>query len=226
LRSRIIAALGALFNFLTLNIVLLVLSAPIVTIPVTAIAAWVALDRWRGDGEDRVLREFFTAFRSTPVLRTTLAVGVPLAVVAAAVEEVHYFAHGNNLDARACFGLGLASLVIALTSLGYVLLLVARQSPRPAAEIWSISISLALRNLFVTGPLFLVELGAATFIALLDPALLVIGLPIVVLALMRRTAQFGVGRGSPPRGGPSGYLVPQRRPNVPTNGTARGPSPR
>jgi hypothetical protein len=198
-RSRIMAALSSLFNFLTLNIVVLLISVPIVTIPVTAIAAWVALDRWRGAGEDRVVREFFIALRSRPVLRTTPVVAVPLAVIAAATEEVHYFAHGNNLEARACFGLGLASLVIASTAIGYVMLLVAKQSSLSAAEIWSISIRLALRNLFVTGPLFLVEIGAATFLTLLDPALVVIGLPIALLALMRRTAQFGLDKASPAR---------------------------
>jgi hypothetical protein len=202
-RSRIMAALSSLFNFLTLNIIVVLLSVPIVTIPVTAIAAWVALDRWRGAGEDRVVREFFIALRSRPVVRTTLVVGMPLVVVAGAVEEVHYFAHGNNLEARACFGLGLASLVIASTALGYVLALVAKQSALPAAELWSTSIRLALRNLFVTGPLFLVEIGAATFLTLLDPALVVIGLPIALLALMRRTAQFGLDKASPARSGPA-----------------------
>ena len=57
-RSRIMVALGSLFNFLLLNLALLITSLPVVTLPLAVVATWTALDRWRCDGEDRVVREF------------------------------------------------------------------------------------------------------------------------------------------------------------------------
>jgi hypothetical protein len=114
--------------------------------------------------------------------------------MAVTVEEVHYFVRGDSLGDRVCFGLGLAAFVIALTSLGYILLLVARGAQGQASEIWSLGIRLAVRNLVVTGPLFLVEMVVAALLALLDPPLLLIGLPVALFWLMRLTAQFGLRR--------------------------------
>jgi hypothetical protein len=189
-----VAALAWIFNLLVLNLALLLASLPVVTVPVATNAAWTALDRWRSGGEDRVVREFVSALRSGQPLRTTLLVGVPLAVTAISVEEVHYFLRGGGLMARACFGLGLAALVVSLTALGYVLLLVARSpSPAPGA-LWSLCIRLAVRNLFVTGPLFLIEIVGAALLALADPALVLIGLPITLVCVMRATAQYGFRR--------------------------------
>jgi hypothetical protein len=193
-RSRVMAALSSLFNLLMLNLVFLVVCLPVVTVPIAVNGAWTALDRWRAGGEDRVAREFLIAIRSGPVLRTTLLVGVPLAVTALTVEEVHYFIRGDSLGARICFGLGLAAFVIALTSVGYILLFVARRFQGQAGEIWSLAIRLAVRNLFVTGPLFLVEIVVAALLALLDPPLLIIGLPVALFWMMRLTAQFGLRR--------------------------------
>jgi hypothetical protein len=56
----------------------------------------------------------------------------------------------------------------------------------------SLSLRLAIRNLFITGPLFVVEIVGATLLALLDPPLLMIGLPLAVLSLMRLTARSGL----------------------------------
>ncbi len=193
-RSRVMAALTTLLNLLLLNVVFLVACLPVVTVPLAVNAAWTALDRWRVDGEDRVVREFLVAIRSSPVLRTALLVGVPLVVTALTVEEVHYFVRGDSLGSRVCLGLGLAAFVIALTSLGYVLLLGARRCQGRASEIWSLGIRLGVRNLLVTGPLFAVEIVVAALLALLDPPLLLIGLPVALFWLMRLTAQFGLHR--------------------------------
>ena len=84
-------ALTTMFNFLALNLVLLIASLPVVTLPAAINAATVALDRWRGEGEDSVVREFVTALRSRPPLRTTLLTGVPLAAVVTGLAEVHHF---------------------------------------------------------------------------------------------------------------------------------------
>ena len=188
------AALATLFNVLALNFVLLIASLPIVTIPVAVNAAQTALDRWRGDGEDRVVHEFVTALRTRSPLRTTAVIGVPLAAITLGVIEVRHFSRGVDPADRVALGLGLMALLITLTALGYALLLAARDATAPPAEIWSAALSLAIRNLPVTGPLFLAEIAAATTLALIAPALLMLGLPVLLLSMMRLTAQFGLRR--------------------------------
>jgi hypothetical protein len=196
-RPGIMAALGSAFNFLALNLALLIVALPVVTLPMAVSAASIALDRWRGEGEDRVIREFCAALRSRPPLRTTALIGVPLAAAAVGVAEVRYFLQGGTLVARAGLGLGLAALLITLMALGYVFLLAARHPSAPATELWSLCARLAVRNLFVTGPLFLIEIAGATVLTLIDPPLLLLGVPILLLDLMRRTARFGLRRVEP-----------------------------
>jgi hypothetical protein len=191
---RIMAALATLFNVLALNLALLIASLPIVTLPAAVSAATVALDRWRGEGEDSVIREFISALRSRSFPRSTVVAGVPLAAVAVGVAEVHHFARGASLPDRVGLGFVAVALLITLTALGYVLLLAARDPAAPAADLWSLSARLAIRNLFVTGPLFLAEIAVVTVPAVIDPALLLLGLPLLLLQLMRLTAQFGLRR--------------------------------
>jgi hypothetical protein len=198
-RPRVTAMLVLIFNLLALNAAFLIVSLPLVTLPIAINAVWTALDRWRADGEDRVVREFFSAVRSSPAARVTLLSGVPLVMTAVALEEVHYFARGGDVVARACFGLGLASLVVALTGIGHVFAFVARHPSAPPGQMWSLCARLAVRNLLFTGPLFLVEVAIAAVMALADPALLVIGLPTVLLYLMRLTANWGLRRAVLPK---------------------------
>jgi hypothetical protein len=91
-------------------------------------------------------------------------------------------------------GLGLAALLITLTALGYVFLLAARGPALPATEFWSLCARLAVRNLLITGPLFLTEIAGATVLTLIDPPLLLLGVPVLLLYLMKLTAQFGLRR--------------------------------
>lgn len=210
--TPIIAALGSVFNVLALNLVLLLVSLPVITLPIALNAAMTALDRWREEGEDRVVREFCAVLRSAAPGRTTAVVGVPLAAIGVGVAEVRYFLQshhqhgfsqhgygqhgfgqpGGGLAAQAGLGLGLAALLITLTALGYLLLLAARHPRLPAAGLWSLSARLAVRNLLVTGPLFLAEIAAAGAAILLDPPLLIVGVPTVLLLLMRLTARLGL----------------------------------
>jgi hypothetical protein len=199
LGTRIMAGLTTLFNVLALNLALLIASLPVITLPAAASAATVALDRWREDGEDRVVREFIAALRRL-ARRTTLEVGVPFAAVALGLAEVDHFAHDRAPDARLALGLGLGALLITLSALGYVLLLAARGGTRPdaparpACELWSLCASLAVRNILVTGPLFLAEIAAATALIVAVPALALFGLPLLLLQLMRLTARHGLRR--------------------------------
>ena len=192
--SRVMAALATLFNFLALNLALLIAALPVVTLPAAVSAATVALDRWRDEGEDRVVREFIIALRSRPFLPATIIAGVPLAAVAVGVAEAQHFARGTSLPDRVCLGFAGSALLITLTALGYVFLLAARNPGAPAADLWSLSARVAIRNLLVTGPLFLAEIAVVTVAARIDPELLLLGLPLVLLQLMRLTARFGLRR--------------------------------
>jgi hypothetical protein len=199
LGTRIVAGLGTLFNFIALNLALLIASLPVITLPAAASAATAALDRWRADGEDRVVREFIVALRRL-TRRTTLEAGVPFAAVALGVAEVDHFAHDRAPAAHLGLGLGLGALLITLSALGYVLLLAARSGPgqdtsaRRAGELWSLCASLAVRNILVTGPLFLAEMAAATIAIITIPALALFGVPLLLLQLMRLTAERGLRR--------------------------------
>lgn len=193
-RPGVMAALGALFNFLALNLVLLLAALPVITLPAAVNAASVALDRWRAGGEERVVREFWIALRTRPPLRTTVALGVPFAAVGLGLAEVRYFIRGATVAAHLSLGLGLAALLITLTALGYLFLLEARRPELAPAELWSLCARLAVRNILVTGPLFLAELLGAGLLAVIDTPLLLLGLPTGLLAMMRLTALLGLRR--------------------------------
>ena len=194
LKGKVVGALTACFNFLVLNLVLLLACLPVVTVPVALQAATVALERWRVSGEDQVVRGFLVALRSRPPMRTTVAVGTPLAVAAVAAEEVHFFSRGGTPGDWVSLGFGIAALLIALTSIGYVLVLGARRPLMAPSDLWNISVSLAVRNLPITGPLFVAEFTATALLLLLDPVLALIGVPILLLQCLRLTAQLGVRR--------------------------------
>jgi hypothetical protein len=200
-RSRVVAALSTYFNFVALSVALLVACLPVVTVPAALHAANVALERWRGDGEERVVREFLGTLRARDSLSATLTVGVPLLVAGTAGEEVHYFWRVGPGVGWLCLGFGAAALFTTLISLGYVLLMGARYPSLPAAELWTFSVRLALANILLTGPLFLLEMAIAVSLGLLDPALLLIGLPLALLAMLRVTADLGARRCGYPRAG-------------------------
>jgi hypothetical protein len=207
LGTRIAAALAALFNVLALNLVLLVASLPVVTLPAAVSAASVALDRWRRDGEDRVVREFIIALRSRPPLRTTVTTGVPLAAVALGLAEIHHFAREATLPGRVGLGLGFGALLVTLAALGYVLQLVADEPALPPVDLWSLSGRLAIRNLFVTGPLFVAAIAAAAVVTVAAPGLLLLGVPVSLLYLLKAIARLGLRRipqTAPASGNPGG----------------------
>ena len=188
------AALCAVFNFLVLNLVLVLACLPVVTVPLACQAATVSLERWRATGEDRVVREFIAALRSRPPLRTTLSAGMPFAVAAIAAEEVHFFFHGGTAGDWVSLGFGVAALLGALASIGYVLLLGARHPLLASTDLWYLSVQLVVRNVLLTGPLFVGAFAAAALLLLLNPALALVGVPLGLLCLVRSTADLGVRR--------------------------------
>jgi hypothetical protein len=194
LGTRVMAALAALFNALALNLALLVCSLPIVTAPAAVSAATRALDRWRRDGEDQVVREFLIGFRAQWA-RQTVLVGVPLAAAVLGGIEVRHFAVGGGADGRLALGFGTVALLVTVSALGYVFLLTARgQADGPAAEFWTSCVRLGIRNALTTGPLFMVVIGGAAALAWLDPPLLLLGLPLLALQLLRLAADLGLRR--------------------------------
>jgi hypothetical protein len=223
LGTRIMAALAALFNFLALNLALLLFSLPVITLPAAVSAATHALERWRRDGEDQVVREFLISFRAQWA-RQTVLVGVPLAAAVLGVIEVRHFAAGPGAANRLALGFGTAALLVTASALGYVFLLAAREldgleratdptdrvslagSPgsgpavSTAAEFWTGCVRLGIRNSLMTGPLFVVVIGGAAVLAWIDPPLLLLGLPLLALQLLRVTASFGLSRAGGARG--------------------------
>ena len=194
LGTRVFAWLTTLFNALALNLVMIAASLPLVTAPAAISAASAVLDQWRREGQDQVVRQFIAEFRARWSVRVTLGAGVPLAAVVLGAAEIRFFAREATLAGRVGLGLGAAALLITLTALGYVFLLAARGPALPAAEFWSLCARLAVRNLLITGPLFLTEIAGATVLTLIDPPLLLLGVPVLLLYLMKLTAQFGLRR--------------------------------
>ena len=193
-KKSVVAALRTVFNFLALNFVLVVASVAVLTLPLALEAATVALERWRVEGEDRVVREFLAALRVRASLRTAARAGIPILAALVALEEIHFFAGGGNLMDWVCLGSGLAALVIALSSTGYALLLGAQHPSAPVLDLWSSAVKLAVRNVVMTGPLFVLEATVATLLGFLDPALVLIGLPLGFIQLVRLTARLGIRR--------------------------------
>ena len=189
--TRLMAGLTTVFNVLALNLVLLVVSLPVITAPAAINAASAALDRWRRDGEDRVIREFLIALRAGSPVRVTVVLGVPLAVIGLGLAEARHFVHASAPADRVSLGVCLAALLVTLTAAGYVIELATQTG---AVDTWSLAARLAVRNLAVTGPLFLAEMAAATTLTMIDPGLLLLGLPVVLLYLTKRTARLGLRR--------------------------------
>ena len=195
MRSRVMSGLESGLNFLMLNTLLLLSCLLVVTAPLAVHAATSALVRWRSDGEGRVVGEFFAALRRANAVRTTVVIGVPLLGAGLAVEEVHYFVQNDrNAMGQVCLGLGVAALIIVVIGLGYALLLEARFPSAAAWDVWWASMQFGLRNLFVTGPLFLGEITMAAVVLMIDPALVLLGVPIVLLNVLRATAERGARR--------------------------------
>ena len=194
LGTRIAAALGTMFNVLALNLILLIAALPVVTIPAALGAASVALDRWRGKGEDRVVSEFVGALRSGRAARDTVVLGAPLAAIILGLAEAHHFARGAGVADRAGLGFVLGALFITLSGFAYVLHFSASEPGLQPADLWSMSARLAVRNLLVTGPLSVAEIAAAAAAAVIDPGLLLLGLPLLLLHMMKLTARLGLRR--------------------------------
>ncbi len=192
--TRIVAGLTTLFNVLALNLAMMVASLPLITAPAAVTAASAALDRWRLDGEDRVIRQFIIEFRGRWSTRTTLSAGVPMAAVVLGLTETRHFAPQPSATGRAGLCLGALALFITLAALGYVFQLAVDKPGSAPLELWSVSVQLAVRNLLVAGPLSAIPVGGVVILAGRAPALLLLGLPVFLLHALKLTATTGLRR--------------------------------
>ena len=196
---RLVAGLTTLFNVLVLNLALIVASLPLVTAPVAVSAASAALDRWRRDGEDQVVRQFVTEFRDRWSVRTMAGTGIPMAAAVLGLAEVRHFAPEATLAGRTGLGLAAGALLITLAGLGYLFQLSAADPGLPPVDLWSRSARLAVRNLLVAGPLSAVPVAGLAILAGRDPAVLLLGLPLFLLHALKLIAGPGLRRAGVPR---------------------------
>jgi hypothetical protein len=191
---RVMAGLSTLFNVLALNLAVLVASLPVVTAPVAVSAASAALDRWRRDGEDRVVLLFLAEFRGRFCARTLLGVGVPLALVVLGLAEVRHFAREATVSGRVGLAFGGGALLVTVAGLGYVFELSGLAPSLAPVELWSVAARLAVRNLLVVLPLSAVPVAGLALLAGRDPVVLLLGLPVFLLSWLKMIAQPGLRR--------------------------------
>jgi hypothetical protein len=194
LGTKIMVRLTALFNVLALNLAMMVASLPLITAPVAVSAASAALDRWRRQGEDRVVRQFLIEFRRRWSVRTMVGAGVPMAAAVLGLAEIRHFAREATLSGRAGLTLGGCALLITLAALGYIFQLTADQPGLSPVDLWSLSARLAVRNLIAAGPLSAVSVAGVVILAGADPAVLLMGLPVFLLHALKLIARPGLRR--------------------------------
>jgi hypothetical protein len=186
--TPVMAGLSTVFNVLALNLITSLASLPVITAPVAVVSASAALDQWRRDGEDRVVRQFLIEFRARWSARTVLGAGVPMAAAVLGVAETVHFAR----SASAGLVLGGGALFITLAALGYVFQLAADEPGMSPVELWSLSARLAVRNLLVAGPLSAIPIAGLTILATRDPFVLLLGLPVFLLHALKLIARPGL----------------------------------
>jgi hypothetical protein len=191
---RLMAGLTTLFNVLALNLAVLVAALPLITAPTAVSAASATLDRWRRDGEDRVVRQFIIEFRSRWSFGTLVGAGVPMIAVVLGLAEIRHFAREATLTGRAGLVLGGGALLVTLAALGYLFQLTGDQPGLPPVDLWSLSARLAVRNLLVAGPLSAAPIAGLALLAGRNPAVLLLGLPVFLLHWLKLIAQPGLRR--------------------------------
>ena len=186
--ARVTGVLTTIFNCFALNAALVLACLPVVTIPVALRAAVVTLDRWRADGEDRVVVEFMLTLRASRLRSTTASVGIPIVAALLALGEIRFFASAHTAAKWPGVALSADGLLLSLASAGYAVVLAARCSGLPPTTIWWASASLTVRNLIGASPLLVAEIAVVAVVLLRDPALVVVCVPLGLVALIRHTA--------------------------------------
>jgi hypothetical protein len=186
------AALAVVFNVMALNVLLVVASLPVVTIPAGFSAAFETVYRWRALGEDRVLRSFWLSLRSRPLTKT-LAAGPAMVVAMLGGAEIIYFMRYSGFIALVCVFIGIVTSAIAVSFVAYLCLFLAT-SVAGYRELWRAAFIATCRTAALTTPVFALTTLVAVVAVLAAPALAVVGVPVLLLWAWQRVATWGAHR--------------------------------
>jgi hypothetical protein len=192
-RHSIVNGLATVFNVMALTLVVVILSLTVVGLPLGFSAASSAIFEWRQRGETRVMRTLWYSLQDRPIRRTAV-VAPALLVAGAGVVEANYFLHYPGPIAALCLVIGVVTVGAGVSFAAYLLLLLTVAPQAGWIELWRAAAGIVARTSILAGPIFLVEAGVAAVLGLADPALLVVGVPVVLLWLWQRTAIWGARR--------------------------------
>ncbi|HSZ39593.1 MAG TPA: hypothetical protein VK817_06525 [Trebonia sp.] len=186
------AVLAAVFNVLALNVVLVVTSLAVVSIPLAVSAAFEAVYRWRTLDDDQVLRNFALALRRRPVVRSLVTGPAVLVAILGGAESV-YFTHYSGFIALVCVLIGITTSAIAVSVAAYLCLFLAT-TDAGGRELWRAACVAAGRTVALTTPVFALATACAVVAGLAAPALAVVAVPVLLLWSWQRTAAWGARR--------------------------------
>lgn len=179
-RRTVREVLTAAFDVVALNLVLVVVSMLVVTIPAAIAAAFAAVYRWRHHDEGRVVTTFLEALRSRPWERTTVfAPAVAAAVIG--VVEVTYFVHLGGLIALVCVAMGLLTSALGVASTALLGLFAAMHPHAGFRELWTMVLAVGGRTARTLVPLVSVVTLPMVLLGLVDPALVVVVIPVLLV---------------------------------------------
>jgi hypothetical protein len=186
------AALAAVFNVLVLNVILVITSLAVVTIPLAVSAAFEAVYRWRTLDDDQVLRNFALALRRRPVAKSLVTGPAVLVAILGGAESV-YFTRYSGFIALACVLIGITTSAIAVSVAAYLCLFLAT-ADAGRRELWRAAFIATGRTVTTTTPVFALATACAVVAGLAAPALAVVAVPVLALWAWQRIAVWGAHR--------------------------------
>jgi hypothetical protein len=183
------AALAAVFNVLALNVILVVASLAVVTIPLAISAAFEAVYRWRTLGEDQVLRNFVLSFRCRPIAKS-LTVGPAMLLAMLGATESIYFMRYSGFIALVCVFIGITTSAISVSVVAYLFLFLTT-SDAGYRKLWRAAFIATGRTVVLTTPVFALSTCCAVVAGLAAPALAVVAVPVLLLWAWQRVATWG-----------------------------------
>jgi hypothetical protein len=183
------AALAVVFNVLALNVVLVVVSLAVVTVPLAICAAFEAVYRWRTLDEDQVLRTFTLSLRRRPVAKSLLIGPAMLVAILGGTESV-YFMRYSGFIALVCVFIGITTAAIAVSVVAYLCLFLTT-SDAGYRKLWLAAFIATGRTVVLTTPVFALSTCCAVVAGLAAPALAVVAVPVLLLWAWQRVATWG-----------------------------------
>ncbi|HEV3380052.1 MAG TPA: hypothetical protein VG142_03565 [Trebonia sp.] len=183
------AALAAVFNVLALNVILVVVSLAVVTVPLAISAAFETLYRWRTLDDDQVLRNFAFALRRRPLAKTLVVGPAVLAAILGGCESA-YFTHYRGFVALVCALIGITTSAIAVSVVAYLCLFLAT-ADAGYRDLWRAAFIATGRTVAATTPVFALATCCAVAAGLAVPALAVVAVPVLLLWSWQRIATWG-----------------------------------